>query len=235
MVFLNDDHYGKSTISDNRTCIEKLIEYCKEKDSDYSPEIAESWYLSVFKNFGKQQRASFRITLIRIRDCAKTGHVRIEHAFTVTGVLSSTLKDELKEYISYLHGRLTESATMSYRTSCRDFLLFIHEKGVASIRDLERIVRKYAETVRKEHPEIPGSIYPHMFRRSRASGMYRNGVPLEMISAILAHSSSATTKIYAIPSVEQLREAISKGQIGNEPEKLWEGRTGEIKRIFGLG
>lgn len=74
-----------------------------------------------------------------------------------------------------------------------------------------------------------------LFRRTRASGLYRDGVPLEMIAAILGHSSSETTRIYAIPSVEQMREALKKGQVTNQTtEKLWEGKDDEIRRMFGL-
>ena len=37
MAFLDDNHYGKSVISDNRTCIARLTEYCKENGCGYSP------------------------------------------------------------------------------------------------------------------------------------------------------------------------------------------------------
>ena len=74
-----------------------------------------------------------------------------------------------------------------------------------------------------------------LFRRTRATGMYRDGVPLEMISVILGHASSETTKIYAIPSVEQMREALKKGQPENDAaEKLWVGREDELRKMFGL-
>lgn len=74
-----------------------------------------------------------------------------------------------------------------------------------------------------------------MLRRSRATGLYRDGVPLELVSATLGHASSETTKIYAIPSVEQMREALSKGQPDEEEtKKNWEGKEAEIRRLFGL-
>ena len=74
-----------------------------------------------------------------------------------------------------------------------------------------------------------------MLRRTRATGLYRDGVPLEMVSAILGHSNSETTKIYAIPSVEQMRDALAKGQPDGEAiERLWEGKEDEIRRMFGL-
>ena len=104
-----------------------------------------------------------------------------------------------------------------------------------STRNVERIVKKYADLVRAESSTLPQNVYPHMFRRTRATGLYRDGVPLEMISAILGHENSETTKIYAIPSVEQLREALTKGQPDEyKQEKMWEGKSDEIRRMFGL-
>ena len=57
----------------------------------------------------------------------------------------------------------------------------------------------------------------------------------EMVSAILGHSNTETTKIYAAPSVEQLRENMQKAQTDDTyTEKLWEGREDEARKIFGL-
>jgi len=104
-----------------------------------------------------------------------------------------------------------------------------------SQRNVERIVKKYGDSIRNDHPSLPDKTYPHMLRRSRATGLYRDGVPLELVSAILGHSSSETTKIYAIPSVDQMREALSKGQTEDaETEKIWEGKESEIRKLFGL-
>lgn len=56
-----------------------------------------------------------------------------------------------------------------------------------------------------------------------------------MIAAILGHSSSETTKIYAIPSVEQMKEALKIDQDETDnPEHLWEGKEDQIRKMFGL-
>lgn len=143
--------------------------------------------------------------------------------------MNSKTTTHLREYIRYFH-KVGTSKDMPL------FYTVIH--GVTnrmSERNVERIVKKYADMVRLENPGIPDSVYPHMLRRTRASGLYRDGVPIEMISTILGHSSSETTKIYAIPSVEQIREALEKGQAGdNTEERLWEGKDDEIRMMFGL-
>lgn len=56
-----------------------------------------------------------------------------------------------------------------------------------------------------------------------------------MVSVILGHSSSEVTKTYAIPSVDQMREALEKGQPEDEQaERIWEGKDEEIRQMFGL-
>jgi len=144
-------------------------------------------------------------------------------------VLNKKTADHLKQYIKHYHG-------VSPNVDVPLFYTVIH--GITnpiSERNIEHIVKKYADLVRIDKPNIPASVYPHMLRRSRASGMYRDGVPIEMVAAILGHSSSETTKIYAIPSVDQLREAIAKGQPDlKKEERLWTDKEDDMRAMFGL-
>lgn len=135
----------------------------------------------------------------------------------------------LREYIRSFHG--TEAMPESFL-----FYTVIHGRtNRMSVRNVERIVDKYAGIVRAQSSSMPDNCYPHMMRRTRATGLYRDGVPIEMVSAILGHSNTETTKIYAAPSVEQLRENMQKGQTDDTyTEKLWEGREDEARKIFGL-
>lgn len=144
-------------------------------------------------------------------------------------VLNDRCAAHVREYIKKFHKPDASSATPLFYT-------VIHGNMTSmSQRNIERILKKYSDAVRSEHPELPDSVYPHMLRRSRATGLYRDGVPIEMISAILGHLNSETTKIYAIPSVEQLRNALNNGVADDaSTEKLWEGREDEIMRMFGL-
>jgi integrase len=107
-----------------------------------------------------------------------------------------------------------------------------------SERNVERIVQKYADVVRQKGFTIPERVYPHMLRRTRASGWYRDGVPIETIAVILGHSDAKTTrKSYASPSVEMLREQMSSGT-DVEPEAfeekpLWKNDE-ELARLCGI-
>jgi site-specific recombinase XerD len=85
--------------------------------------------------------------------------------------------------------------------------------------NVERFIKQYADYARTKCSQIPLKVYPHMFRRTRATDLYQNGVELELISRILGHSSTETTKIYAKPSMEMLRKAIES--VGT-PQKIIE-------------
>jgi hypothetical protein len=66
--------------------------------------------------------------------------------------------------------------------------------------------------------------------------MYRDGIPLEQISALMGHSYIETTRShYASPSPEQLRKSMNSA-IGAEPDenKEWLNHIDEMKKKFGL-
>ena len=97
-----------------------------------------------------------------------------------------------------------------------------------SERNLERIVEKYGRIIKSDFPDVPDKVTPHMLRRTRATGWYRAGVPIETIALILGHADAKTTrKSYAKPSVEMLKEDMSKGSDtgiisnGYNEEPLW--------------
>lgn len=105
-----------------------------------------------------------------------------------------------------------------------------------SVRNVERITEKYGKLAKEKQPNLPDNIHPHMLRRTRGTTMYRDGIPLEQISAMLGHSYIETTRThYASPSPEQLRESMNKA-IEAEPDesKEWLDHIDDMKKKFGL-
>ena len=101
-------------------------------------------------------------------------------------------------------------------------------------RNVERIVSKYGDVARKEHPGIPKA-YPHMVCGTRATTPCRDGVPTGQVSTPLGHQQTGTTRSHcAHPSPGQSREAAGRGG-GLEPdaEREWVGHEEEIKRKLG--
>lgn len=101
--------------------------------------------------------------------------------------------------------------------------------------NVERIVQKYADAARETCPDIPSHVYPHMYRRSRATDLYQQGVELALVSRILGHASLETTKVYARPSMEMMREAMSHGVDADDAEApIWENDEELMARLCGI-
>ena len=82
---------------------------------------------------------------------------------------------------------------------------------------------------------IPQKVHPHMFRRTRATDLYQSTVDLELVSRILGHSSTQTTRIYARPSLEMIRTAMDNSTTTVEVEEaMWPDNEDELARLFGL-
>ena len=107
-----------------------------------------------------------------------------------------------------------------------------------SERNVERIVKKYADITRQKYPDLPNPVYPHMLRRTRGTGLYRDGVPIEAIAVAMGHASIQTTKDhYAFPSLEQKRASMEKGTgviSSGKEEPEWPDSEDELARLCGL-
>lgn len=84
--------------------------------------------------------------------------------------------------------------------------------------------------------EIPESVHCHMFRRTCATNLYQDGVTIDLVSTVLGHARTDTTKsYYAKPSIEQLREAMeSVPNPASEEIPLWDGNEEEMARMCGI-
>lgn len=93
--------------------------------------------------------------------------------------------------------------------------------------NVARFLKGYAKLAKQVCSEVPDNITPHMFRHSRAIHLYRNGVPLVLISEWLGHSSLETTLIYAYADTEMKRKAIEAATEKNHPLRKKETTSNE--------
>ncbi|ACV63055.1 integrase family protein [Desulfofarcimen acetoxidans DSM 771] len=139
--------------------------------------------------------------------------------------------EHLKQYLSVYHKN---------DLNMDQYLFITRIKGVTdrmSPGNVERFIKQYANSAREKCLQIPLKVYPHMFRRTRATDLYQNGVELELVSRILGHSSTETTKVYAKPSIEMLRKAIESVEIPEQTneEPLWTScNEEEMAKLCGL-
>lgn len=145
----------------------------------------------------------------------------------IVAITDKTAK-HLQLYMGYYHTNMDE------RTESLFYTVINGQIHTMSPGNVGRLINKYADIVRTNHPNLPVKGYPHMFRRTRATNLYQDGVELELVSRILGHSSTQATRIYATPSIEMLREAMDN-QTDYPPQKpLWEGKEEELARFCGL-
>lgn len=126
----------------------------------------------------------------------------------------------------------------------KDFLFYVTRKGkiqVMSPDNVGRFVSKYANMARNISAEVPDHVYPHMFRHSRAMHLYRNGMPLPLLSEWLGHAQMNTTlTYYANADTTMKQEAIEKATSNLNPlfnddiNIDWENDEEMIKKLCGL-
>lgn len=135
--------------------------------------------------------------------------------------------EHLKRYIKLYHSETNGDYPLFY-TVIKGNL------SAMSTGNVERILNKYAEKIRPDHPGLPQKLYPHMLRRTRACGLYQNGVELELVSRILGHTSTQTTRIYASPSIEMLKKAMENNSVDVSETAEWLDDEEELARICGI-
>ncbi len=107
-----------------------------------------------------------------------------------------------------------------------------------SIDTVETFVRDYGEAARKVCPELPERTHPHQLRHTRAIHLYRDGMPLAVLSEFMGHADTETTKIYAYADAEMKRAAMEKSEHLRKgvpaPEPIWKGDDDMILELSGL-
>jgi integrase/recombinase XerD len=83
-------------------------------------------------------------------------------------------------------------------------------EGTLSDRHIRRIVKGYAESASVRKYE---EIHPHTLRHSYATHLQNNGVPLNVIQAMLGHERIETTTIYTHLGIDKAREFIDQAFI----------------------
>lgn len=146
--------------------------------------------------------------------------------------ISSNTVQHIEAYLKNYHTFTEDSKSPFLYTTIKGNQFRMSE------RNIERIIDKYAKLLRERHPEMPAKLHPHMFRRTRATDLYQHGVDLEVVSRFLGHSSTQTTRIYANPSVEQIRVAVEKAankNIDTPVKQNWSSKNeDEIAKLCGL-
>jgi len=145
-----------------------------------------------------------------------------------TVLLTEKSVDHLREYIRVYHPNSSRDAYL-FSTTIKG------NTDMMSPGNVQRLLKQYANVARQSNPCMPASVHPHMLRRTRATNLYQDGIDLALVAAILGHERMETSKIYAKPSVAQLRDTLESVPTPTKGEKpMWVGNEEEMARRCGL-
>lgn len=176
---------------------------------------------------------------IRIQDLRITGDNRY---VVLTGKggktrlvpLMQKTAEHLKRYMALFHSEISGT----------EFLFYVSRKGTCtqmSQDNVSKFIKKYGEAARRVCDEVPEHLYVHMFRHSRAMHLYRNGMPMPLLSEWLGHAQMETTiKYYANADIKMKQEAIEKATSELNPilyvksDFTFKDDDETLKRLYGL-
>lgn len=116
-----------------------------------------------------------------------------------------------------------------------------NKRSQMSVDCVEKFIGRYGMKAHEISPDAPEHLYPHMFRHSRAMHLYRNGMPLTLVSEWLGHASVNTTRqYYANADTTMKKEAIDKATLelnplfSNDYDFDWEEDEELLKTLYSL-
>ena len=144
--------------------------------------------------------------------------------------ISTETASHLSHYISVHHTQDGPQTDLLFYTVIKSVV------GMMSEGNVERFVREYARKAQSSCPSVPDRVHPHMFRRTRATQLYQNGVALPLVSRLLGHACIETTRMYAKPSLKMLRDAIESVETPKEmaAKPIWEHDEAMMAKLSGL-
>ena len=150
------------------------------------------------------EMAKIRICDVRI---GKTSTVLLhgKGSKTRTVPIMERTVSHFKQYMGLFHPQETEYSKQP--------LFYVKRKGISapmSDDNVRRFMKKYASMAHMECTGVPDSVYPHLWRHSRAMHLYQHGMDLTLISQWLGHANLEVTLVYAHADTEKKREAINK-------------------------
>lgn len=137
MDFLRTENYSASVISLHRICYAEFRNYLLENAIQYSSEKADEWIERNSTVWNYRKYTGWRHCLKQLNDVFLYGAVSPDHLgphASAYSFLSPQLKKEVDEFLE--QGAINP-ADSRYRIDCSRFLLYLQEKGVSSIAQLD--------------------------------------------------------------------------------------------------
>ena len=186
---------------------EKAVEaLLKEPDTRTAIGLRDQMIMVMLYDTGARIQEALGIRLCGLRlDRTPTAQLFGKGRKIRTVPLMANTVGKLKNYISVFHKR---ESMLSEKP-----LFYVERKGQLQpiCDDTVRIrIQKYADAAREKCGDVPETVYPHLWRHTRAMHLYQHGMDLTLISQWLGHASLETTLVYAHADTEAKRKAIEK-------------------------
>ena len=180
-------------------------------------------------------------TAVRVSELATltVGNVYLDDEFPFVQLVGKGKKERTIPLVGNVPKHLKGFIEEYVKEDGSEYIFYAMHNGKPehiSSRSIQEMIARCADKARLTDPTIPERVHPHMFRRSRATSLYQNGMVLEQVSSLLGHSQLDTTRIYAKASTEQIRENMEKAtpQKDIEAEPVWTGKTKDLSKLYGL-
>lgn len=141
--------------------------------------------------------------------------------------------DHCRRYLDRFHPLKTREGADYF------FFTISHgERHRMSPDNVAYFMKKYGEKARLVCPDVPHRVHPHQLRHTRAIHLYRDGMPMALLSEFMGHADVETTKIYAYADTEMKREAIQRGERARgampDAEPTWKNDDETMRKLCGL-
>ncbi|KJR44271.1 Mobile element protein [Desulfosporosinus sp. I2] len=136
MDFLKAKNYSASVISLHRLCYREFKEYLHQNELSYSFEKSNKWLENNKDTWDYRRYTGWKHCLDQLNDVCQNQFISLDHLgphASAYALLSSTLRNEIDEFLTY---GLMYSKDSRYRISCSRFMLYLEEKGLTSIKQL---------------------------------------------------------------------------------------------------
>lgn len=136
MDFLKAKNYSASVISLHRLCYREFKEYLHQNELSYSFEESNKWLENNKDTWDYRRYTGWKHCLDQLNDVFQNRFFSLDHLgphASAYALLSSTLRNEIDEFLTY---GLMYSKDSRYRISCSRFMLYLEEKGLTSIKQL---------------------------------------------------------------------------------------------------
>lgn len=142
--------------------------------------------------------------------------------------------EHLQQYLTLFHPEPQDSDQHLFYSVIRG------KRNHLSDDCIRKFLKKYEATAKRNFPEAPNDVHPHLFRHSRAMHLYQHGMDLTLVSQWLGHANLETTLVYAHADTEHKRHAIEAATAnGGSPAHISVKRfiisdDDTLKRLTGL-